>query len=203
MRRRSLPGVQGLSRVWDTSHSRKNTMFRLIEADSADGMAKELLASTRQQLGRVPNLYAAMANSPAALSGYLAFRGALQHGELDTKMRERVALLVAGLNDCDYCVAAHTFRGGKLGLSEQDLLDTRRASHSDPKIRAALRFVAAVIERREADVRETLDAAVRAGWTEAEIGEIVAHVALNVFSNVFKQVAQPPLDFPAAPMLPR
>jgi AhpD family alkylhydroperoxidase len=178
-------------------------MFRLIEADTATGMAKELLGSTRQQLGRVPNLYAAMANSPTALAGYLAFRGALQHGELDMKMRERVALLVAELNDCDYCVAAHTFRGGKIGLGEQDLLDTRRARHSDPKTEAALRFVAAVTERREADVHQTLEAAVRAGWTEAEIGEIVGHVALNVFSNVFKQVSQPALDFPAAPALPR
>ena len=178
-------------------------MFRLIEADAANGTTRELLDTTRRQLGRVPNLYAAMANSPTALASYLAFRGELQHGVLDTKTRERIALLVAELNDCDYCVAAHTFRGGKIGITSQDLLDTRRVHSDDVKTQAALRFVAAVTERRDAEVQATRDAALHAGWTEAEIGEMVGHVALNVFSNVFKQVAQPPLDFPAAPALAR
>ncbi len=177
-------------------------MFALITPDSATGDARELLEATHKQLGRVPNLYAAMANSPTALKGYLDFRGALQQGRLDLRMRERVALLVAELNDCDYCVAAHTFRGGKIGLAADDLLDTRRGRSSDPKVHAALRFVVAVVQRHEGELRDTLAQALAAGWTEAEIGEIVAHVALNVFSNVFKQVSLPPLDFPAAPALP-
>jgi len=92
-------------------------MFQPIDPETAAGNVKSLLDATRRQLGRVPNLYRALANSPHALEAYLAFRDALQQGQLDVPMRERVALLTAQLNACDYCVAAHSFRGGKLGMS--------------------------------------------------------------------------------------
>jgi len=175
-------------------------MFAPLAPDTAPGIARELLDATKKQLGRVPNLYAAMAHSPIALQGYLDFRGALQQGVLDPKMRERVALLVAQLNDCDYCVAAHTFRGGKIGMTADDLLATRQADSADAKTAAALRLVKALTLRETAET--ALTEALQAGWTEAEIGELVAHIALNVFSNYFKQIAEPPLDFPEAPALP-
>lgn len=176
-------------------------MFAPLLPEATTGIARELLDATRRQLGRVPNLYAAMAHSPIALQGYLDFRGALQQGVLDLKMRERVALLVAQLNDCDYCVAAHTFRGGKIGMGADDLMATRRADSTDAKTAAALHLVKALTLREEANAETALTEALQAGWTEAEIGELVAHIALNVFSNYFKQIAHPPLDFPAAPAL--
>lgn len=178
-------------------------MFAPLAPEAATGIARELLDATRRQLGRVPNLYAAMAHSPIALQGYLDFRGALQQGVLDLKMRERIALLTAQLNDCDYCVAAHSFRGGKIGMSAEDLFATRHAESSDTKTAAALRLVKALVLREAASAETALTDALQAGWTEAEIGEIVAHIALNVFSNYFKQIAEPPLDFPAAPALDR
>lgn len=175
-------------------------MFSLIDPETAVGQAAELLSDTRRQLGRVPNLYRAMANSPKALAAYLAFRGALQGGTLDVAMTERIALQVAQLNDCDYCVAAHFFRGQKIGLSPDELNAVRVSRHEDPKIHAALSFIVTLVKNQGA-----LDDAARAdifahGWTESEVGEIVAHVALNVFSNYFKHVAQPSLDFPAPPL---
>lgn len=176
-------------------------MFAPLAPEATSGIARELLDATRRQLGKVPNLYAAMAHSPVALQGYLDFRGALQQGVLDLKMRERVALLTAQLNDCDYCVAAHTFRGGKIGMSADDLMATRRADSADAKTAAALRLVKALLMRETANAETALTDALQAGWNEAEIGELVAHVALNVFSNFFKQIAEPPLDFPAAPEL--
>lgn len=177
-------------------------MFAPLIPEATTGIARELLDATRRQLGRVPNLYAAMAHSPIALQGYLDFRGALQQGVLAPRMRERVALLTAQLNDCDYCVAAHTFRGGKIGMSADDLLATRRAHSDDAKTAAALRLVKALVLRDTASAETALTEVWQAGWTEEEVGEIVAHVALNVFSNVFKQIAEPPLDFPVAPALP-
>lgn len=178
-------------------------MYRLINPETAEGPVKDLLDATQRQLGRVPNLYRAMANSPQALDAYLSFRGALQSGALNTQMRERVALLVAQLNACDYCVAAHSFRGGKIGMSTADLNDTRLARSESPKIHAALTFVVALIEGRGTVESHVKDALLEQGWTAAEIGEIVAHVALNVFSNYFKQIADPALDFPVAPELVR
>jgi len=176
-------------------------MFAPLAPAATTGVARELLDATQRQLGRVPNLYAAMAHSPVALQGYLDFRAALQHGALDPQMRERVALLTAQLNDCDYCVAAHTFRGGKIGMNGDDLMATRTAHSTDAKTAVALRLAKALVLREPANAETALTEAWQAGWTEAEIGEIVAHVALNVFSNLFKQLAEPPLDFPPAPAL--
>ncbi|WP_035055925.1 carboxymuconolactone decarboxylase family protein [Andreprevotia chitinilytica] len=171
-------------------------MFTLIDPELATGQARDLLLDTQKQLGRTPNLYRAMANSPKALAGYLAFRGALQGGALDSKMNERIALLTAQLNACDYCVAAHSFRGQKIGLSADDLNNTRLGISEDPKINAALAFVTALVKGQGHVADEVRDALFAQGWTEAQIGEIVAHVALNVFSNYFKQIAEPALDFP-------
>ena len=176
-------------------------MYNLIDPETATGPVKELLNATQRQLGRVPNLYRAMANSPQALQAYLVFRGALQGGALDSAMCERIALLTAQLNTCGYCVAAHSFRGQKIGLSANDIADTRRAISDSPKIHAALAFVAELIDKRGTVPSATRDALVGHGWTQAEIGEMVGHVALNVFSNYFKQVAEPALDFPAVPDL--
>jgi AhpD family alkylhydroperoxidase len=176
-------------------------MYPLINPEAATGAAKDLLDATQKQLGRVPNLYRAMANSPVALSAYLEFRGALQGGLLDKVMCERIALLTAQLNDCDYCVAAHNFRGSKIGLSIEDLANTRLSQSGLPKIHAALVFVTELVRSKGAVAASTQEAMLETGWTVGEIGEMVAHVALNVFSNYFKQIANPALDFPAAPAL--
>lgn len=176
----------------------------LLAPETVEGEAKALLDRTKAQLGRLPNLYRAMANSPAALDGYLSFRGALVRGRLNTAMVERLALLVAEENGCDYCVAAHTFRGGKVGLSETDLSATRAGQSADAKTAAALRFALEVMRKRGAVSDAELEAPRLAGWTDEELTEMVGHVALNVFSNYFNHVAKPELDFPrAAPSFQR
>jgi uncharacterized peroxidase-related enzyme len=176
-------------------------MYDLIDPQTAVGPARALLEATREQLGRVPNLYRAMANSPKALAGYLAFRGALQAGGLEREMCERIALLVAEINGCDYCVAAHSFRAQKIGMSLSDIADSRRAASESPKVRAALAFVKELLEARGLVAPETRLVLLQHGWSEGDVGEIVAHVALNVFSNYFKQISEPALDFPPVPTL--
>ncbi|AVH23409.1 carboxymuconolactone decarboxylase family protein [Nocardia cyriacigeorgica] len=170
----------------------------LVTPETADDDQAELLADVQRQLGRVPNLYAALANSPATLRGYLALRSALTGGILDVRTRERLALLVAADNGCDYCVAAHTMRAGRMGLSEQEIVDTRLARAEDSHTDAVLRFAHAVLHER-GRVDDVLLAGVRAqGVTDAELSEIVGHVALNILSNYFNHVARPELDFPPA-----
>jgi len=174
-------------------------MVRIPSLDPAVaiGRGKELLESTKAQLGRVPNLYGAMAQSPASLDGYLAFRAALSKGVLNMEMRERIALLTAAMNNCEYCVSAHTFRGGKIGISPDELAATQKSHSEDPKIAAALRFVDAIIMQR-GRISDSDFADVKSHqWSDEEIGEMVAHVALNVFSNYFNQIAKPELDFPS------
>jgi len=167
-----------------------------IDSSNASAAAKVLLDQTQAQLGRVPNLYRTMANSPAGLEGYLLFRGALVRGELKPLLREQLALIVAEENHCTYCVSAHTFRGQKMGLSADELEANRRGEAADAKTAAALRFARSVVRDRGSVSEEEFAAVRTAGWSDSEIAEIVAHVALNTYSNIFNHVAQPTLDFP-------
>jgi uncharacterized peroxidase-related enzyme len=168
----------------------------LIDSTTASDKARALLDKTQAQLGLVPNLYRALANSPAALSGYLAFREALQRGRLAPRLREQLALVVAQVNHCEYCVSAHSLRGAKIGISSDELNSNRRADSIEPMTAAALKFARSVIERggniTDADLATVRDA----GFDDEGIAEIVAHIALNTYSNFFNHVAQPELDFP-------
>ena len=101
-------------------------------------------------------------------------------------------------NDCGYCVSAHTFRGAKIGLSASELAAVQKSQSQDAKVAAALQFVDILVKRRGLVSEEDFNTMRRHGWSDEEVGEIVAHVALNVFSNYFNHVAAPELDFPAA-----
>ncbi|MFI1169265.1 carboxymuconolactone decarboxylase family protein [Streptomyces sp. NPDC020801] len=156
-----------------------------------------LLEQTRQQLGRLPNLYSALANGPAALAGYLALRNELGRGVLPARLREQLALLVAQENHCTYCVSAHTLRGLRLGLTEDELARTREAADdADPHADAVLRLAREIMHTKGRVDDTALTDARRAGVTDAEVAEIVAHIALNTLSNYFNHLAQPDLDFP-------
>jgi uncharacterized peroxidase-related enzyme len=167
-----------------------------IDPGQATGQAKELLLQVQQSLRVVPNMTRAMANSPAVLAGYLAFSGALQGGALPAKLREQLALAVAERNSCGYCLAAHATIGKMVGLAPADIEASRSLDLTDPKARAALRFAAAILEGR-GEVSDDEFARVRhAGFGDAEIAEIIAHVALNVFTNYFNKAIEVTIDFP-------
>ncbi|MEV4139652.1 carboxymuconolactone decarboxylase family protein [Dactylosporangium sp. NPDC049742] len=168
----------------------------LVTPQTADPRQAQLLDDTQRQLGRVPNLYAALANGPQALAGYLALRDALTRGVLRAKVREQLALLVAQENGCAYCVAAHVMRSGRLGMTDEQVRDTRLGEDADPHVAAILSVAHTVLHEGGRVSDEQLAAARAAGVTDAELAEIVAHVALNVLSNAFNHLAQPELDFP-------
>jgi len=171
-----------------------------VGGDTATGKAKELLDQVQKKLGFVPNLVRTMAVSPAALEGYLGLSGALAGGALPPKVREQIALAVGEANGCQYCVSAHTAIGKRLGLAEAELTASRDGASSDPKVEAALTFARVLVERR-GDVSDADLARVReAGWNDAEVAEIVAHVALNVFTNYFNITAGTEIDFPKIPL---
>lgn len=173
-------------------------MVRIESVDpaAAQGRAGLLLGQVEEQFGRTPNLYRSMAQSPATLAGYLAFRGELATGTLSVEMRERIALLTATLNECDYCVAAHYFRGGKIGMSADELADTQIPAADDTKVAAALGFVASLVNNKGQVSDGVYASLTEAGWTWEETGEILGHVTLNILSNYFNHVADPALNFP-------
>ncbi len=169
----------------------------VIDPDQADGKAKELLGRVQRSLGVTPNMMRAMAASPAVLDAYLTFSGALAKGSLGPAVREQIALLAAAENACDYCAAAHTVLGARAGLGDDDLRAGLTGQASDPKVQAALEFARAVVREKGFVSDAELQAVRAAGYDDGQIGEIVANVALNVFTNYFNSVGETELDFPA------
>lgn len=179
------------------------TRLASLDPQQATGPAKDLFTAVQAKLGRpAPNMMRAMASAPPVLKAYLEFSGALAGGRLDPKLRERIALAVGEQNRCGYCVDAHTLIGGKFGLQPAEMLDARRGKAADPAHAAALAF-ARKIASGNADVTDADVAALRqAGFDDGQIAEITAHVALNLFTNLFNHVAGTTSDFPPAPKLP-
>jgi uncharacterized peroxidase-related enzyme len=158
--------------------------------------SKPLLDAVERQLGVVPNLFRLVGLSPAALTGMLGLSGALTK-TLNVKTRERIAVAVAQVNGCDYCLSAHTYLGLNLaGLDGAELSLNRGGASSDPKAHAAVRFAAKVAETRGKVSDADLEAVRAAGFTDAQVVEIVAVVAENVLTNFVNNVAQTPIDFP-------
>ena len=174
--------------------SRINTPASIEAAPAA---AKPLLEAVEKQLGSVPNLFRVVANSPAALEGYLGLNGALAKGSLDAKTRERIALAVAEINGCGYCLAAHTYLGKNIArLDDAEIIANRGGASNDPRADAAVRFAVKVVNAR-GHVSDVDVAAVRAaGLDDAQIVEIVLHVALNTLTNYVNEVAKTEIDFP-------
>jgi uncharacterized peroxidase-related enzyme len=137
-----------------------------------------------------------LANSPAATQGYLACMGALAGGQLTGRQRELIALAVAEINGSKYCLAAHSALAKQSGLSAQDIQYARKATSANPQEDAMLRFTQAVTLQR-GDISEgDFHALKRAHFTDGQIAEIVAHIALNIFTNYFNILARTEVDFP-------
>jgi uncharacterized peroxidase-related enzyme len=165
--------------------------------EAAPSAAQALLDGVNKQLGVVPNLFRLVALSPAALQAYLGFSGALAR-TLDLKTRERIAVAVAQVNGCDYCLSAHTYLGLNLAkLDSAELALNRQGKSSDAKAGAAVAFAAKVALSRGKVSDADLATVKAAGFSEAQIVEIVAVVAENVFTNLLNNVAETDIDFPS------
>ncbi len=164
--------------------------------ESLPQASQPLLDAVERQLGVVPNLFRLVALSPAALQGFLGLNGALGKA-LDAKTRERIALAVAQINGCDYCLSAHSYLGLNLAkIDDAEIALNRQGASSDAKANAAVAFAAKIAKTRGRITDADLAAVREAGFIEAQIVEIVAVVAENVFTNFVNIVAETEIDFP-------
>lgn len=168
---------------------------RISEA-AAPQQSAELLAAVRQQMGGVPNIVATLAQSPAALGGFLGLSGALAGGRLPAALREQIALAVAGANRCDYCASAHTALAGKAGVPAEERRKNLRGEASEQRAQAALRFATRIVVTRGHVSDDDLAAIRDAGFSDEEVVEVVANTALNLFTNYFNHIAATEIDFP-------
>ncbi len=172
-----------------------------VDAEDADAKAQQLLAEVQADWGMTPNIIRTLAHSPAALEAYLDFNKALGNGVLPAELREQIALTVAEVNGCDYCLAAHSAIGGSVGLSRDAIADSRRGVSPERKVRSALQFARQMVQQRGWVRNGDLSQLREAGYNDREIVEIVAHVAMSIFTNYFNHIAGTELDFPKVPEL--
>jgi uncharacterized peroxidase-related enzyme len=164
--------------------------------DGAPIEAKPLLDEVNHRLGVVPNFFRLAALSPDMLAGFEALSASLR-SVLDAKTRSRIALAVAQVNGCDYCLATHTYFGVNYAhISPEEIIRNRRGSSADRKAAAAVWFAMRVVESAGRVTDEEVRAIRTAGWSDAEIVEIVAFAAQNVFTNFINNVAQTDIDYP-------
>ncbi len=170
----------------------------LIDRASAPANVAGTLDAIHSAFGATPNMFGTVAQSPAALNAMWGFFGALGNGgSIDAQLGEKIAVAVANRNDCHYCLAAHTALGRKAGASAAEMGAAQTGQSEDPRTAAALAFALTLVEERgqvtEADV-QTLRSA---GFSDGQAVEIVAHVALNLFTNYVNVAFAVPVDFPS------
>lgn len=167
------------------------TRINVLTVDQASAAARPALQGIEKGLGFIPNAFATLAHSPAALGGYLAFSQALGKNSLTPAEREVAALAASEVNGCEYCVAAHSFFGGKVGLDADDLLAARAGTLSGV---AALARAVTLSRGQLSDAQ--LSAARDAGLNDEKIIDVIAQVSLLTLTNYLNNVAKTEIDFP-------
>ncbi len=167
-----------------------------VNPEQATGKAKDLLDSVKSQMGGVPNIFSTLAQSPVALEAFLNFNTALGQGVLPASLREQIALTVAGKNQCDYCASAHTLLGKGAGINEEELEKNLHGTSDNENTHAVLNFTQKVVDNRGGISDADVDELRNAGYGDGAIIEIIAHIAINTFTNYFNRIAQTEIDFP-------
>ena len=160
------------------------------------------LETVNNSLGSVPNIFRIIANSPVTLDGFIGFSSALRKGALPAATRERIALAVAEVNSCHYCLAANSYLGKKNAkLTVTEMTRNRQGRSTDVKADVAVRFARAIAENRGQVDNSIFNEVKSAGYDDAQIVEIIAHVALNTLTNYVNEVLETEIDFPKTNIL--
>jgi uncharacterized peroxidase-related enzyme len=175
--------------------------LNVVEPNQAQGKTKEIFAHLEKTKGKVLNIFKGMGNSPAALKAYLDMAQTLSEGELTPEDREAAYLAVSQSNNCNYCLSAHVMLAKKAGMTDDQIKAIRKFDPLSPKHKALVTFLRRVMETK-GFVKDADVSAVRsAGYTDGQIAESIAFIALATYSNFFNHVYDTPLDLPQAPQL--
>lgn len=168
-----------------------------LTPEQVPAASKPTLDAFTRNIGFTPSMMATFAQSPIAFNAWAGLLGSLSKA-LDVKTRDSIGLVVSEVNGCNYCLTVHSFTAEHMAkLPADEIVLARKGHANDPKRDAAVQFARKVIEGRghvgDADVKAVRDA----GYTDANIMEIVALVAMYSLTNFFNNVFDPEKDFPA------
>lgn len=169
-----------------------------VTLETATGETKEILTAINKKFGMVPNIFKGIANSPSALASIIGLTTPLQDGVLTPQEREVITLTVSQLNDCKYCLAAHTAVAQMAGLSKEETLNIRKGKPTDVKHKALVDFIKAIIDTKGFVSDTTLNNFKDAGYNDAAVAEVVAGIAYKTFTNYFNHIYETDIDFPKA-----
>ena len=167
-----------------------------VSNENANTEQRSLLEAIQSQLGMVPNFLLVFAHSPDALKAFLGLHHIANHGSLDGATRERIALVLAQKNQCEYCLSAHTAIGRKAGLSGAEIEANRAGSSHDAKAAVAVKFARALAEHQGEVTNLEMQSMRDAGYSEADIVEVITHVGMNVLTNILGKSSRVEIDFP-------
>ncbi|MBB3262201.1 putative peroxidase-related enzyme [Paraburkholderia bannensis] len=171
-----------------------------VSLSTAPGPVADTLKAIKTKIGMIPNLYATLAHSPAALNATLAASEAIAGSSLAASEREIVALATSQANSCHYCLSAHTLIGKGAGLSLEQTLQARAGTGSTPRHAAIARLAKDLVANKGHVSGQDVAAARAAGLSDAELMEVVVNTALTVLTNFANNLAHTELDFPAVPV---
>ncbi|MEZ8128055.1 carboxymuconolactone decarboxylase family protein [Enterovibrio norvegicus] len=167
-----------------------------VNVAEANTQQKALFDEIHGAFGAVPNMFKTIGHSAPALESMWTSFGALGKGKLGAKLGEQIAVLVADINRCEYCLAAHTLLGQNAGVSLEQMQSAQRGEGSDPKTQAALDFAVKLVKQHGQVSADDVQRVRDAGYSDGDIAEILAHVALNIFTNYTNVAFDVEVDFP-------
>ncbi len=172
--------------------------LKALTPEQVDGPTKEVFAAIKQKVGMVPNLYAAIGNSPELLKGFLDFSATLEGGVFSAKENEAIALAVSQENGCNYCLSAHSLMGKMAGLSSEEMMDIRTGEISDPKMNALITLAAQLTVNRGKASDQAINNFLAQGYSHKAYTELIGMVVLRSFTNYMFSNGDFEIDFPKA-----
>jgi len=151
-------------------------------------------------MGFVPNLYASFAHSENALASFMA----VQSGKtsLTAKEKEVINLIVSQVNECPYCLSAHTVMAKKNGFSDEQILEIRKAAVPfDQKLDALVKLAKSIAENKGHADQSLIENFIAQGYTQGSVIDTIMLVGIRAITNYVYAVTQPPIDFPEVPEL--
>ncbi len=172
--------------------------LKVLRREEVNISTQQVFDKLKGKIGLVPNLYAAVANSPHALNSMLSLGDNFPGGEYSGKEVEAIALAVGQANSCSYCLSAHTEIAKMNGLTEEETIQIRTGEIDDPMLSALAKLATSLVITRGKPSKTLVSKFFNAGYNEAALAELIGHVALNTFTNYINHVAETPIDFPLA-----
>ncbi len=173
--------------------------FTVPTREQVSATNQAIFDNLNKALGFVPNLYAAIAHSENGLAKYLTFQNAKT--SLSNKEKEAVNLIVSEVNGCIYCLSAHTVIGKMNGFNDEEIINIRRRSASNPRLKALVELSASIAKNRGKAENKFVDAFFAQGYTNENLVDLILQVSDKIAMNYLHNLTEIPVDFPLAPSL--